>query len=115
MRAFLISVLILTVFSVVSCDSGSIKSTKPKPDSDSTAKIDTENTDSEEDVIIDENVKSDEDTNINAVCGDGNVEGSEACEKEDVINCVEINEKLYEGGKAKCLADLQRLGHRNMH
>ncbi|HOG44326.1 MAG TPA: hypothetical protein PK560_09610 [bacterium] len=105
MRAFLISVLILTVFSVVSCDSGSIKSTKPKPDSDSTAKIDTENTDSEEDVVIDENVKPDEDTNINAVCGDGNVEGSEVCEKEDVINCVEINEKLYEGGKAKCLAD----------
>ncbi|HQN74351.1 MAG TPA: hypothetical protein PLB16_13115, partial [bacterium] len=107
MRTAILTVLSLLVFIFVSCDSGSIKSTKPKTDSDkiSQTDTDTETDDTENDIIKDDNVKPDEDTFVNAVCGDGNVEGSEVCEKEDVINCVEINEKLYEGGKAKCLAD----------
>jgi len=105
MRTLFLSALMLTLFSVVSCDSGPIKSTKPKTDSDTTAKTDTENDDAENDILKDETVQPDEDTNVVAVCGDGKVEGSEVCEKENVINCVEINEKLYEGGKAKCLED----------
>lgn len=42
---------------------------------------------------------------IVAVCGDEKVEGSEICEKEELINCIEIDPSLYKGGKAYCLDD----------
>ncbi|HSW59859.1 MAG TPA: hypothetical protein VLJ60_03625, partial [bacterium] len=104
MRAALLGILFLTIFSV-SCDSGSIKSTKPKTDADAVSQTDKDTADTENDTTEDSDIVEIPDENINAVCGDGKVEGSEVCEKEDVINCVEINEKLYEGGKAKCLID----------
>ena len=37
-------------------------------------------------------------------CGNGIVEGNEVCDG-NIIDCVEINSSLYEGGKAKCLSD----------
>gem|GEM_PF-1599613 len=42
---------------------------------------------------------------IPSVCGDGTVEGIEVCEKDDVIDCIDIDAQIYQGGKAKCLDD----------
>ena len=101
MKVRVFSFLLLFLFFAVSCDGSSIKNTKPKNDSDIISLNDTENDDSEDD----NSIKPDEDNSVNAVCGDGNVEGSEVCEKNDITNCIEIDDKLYQGGKAKCLND----------
>ena len=105
-RAFF-TALLLCAFIFISCDGSAVKSTRPKNDSDGISQTDKDNEadDTENDNFKDDNVKPDEDTGTTSVCGDGEVTGKEICEPEDVINCVEINEKLYEGGKAKCLKD----------
>lgn len=40
-----------------------------------------------------------------AECGDGKVEGSEVCEKDDLEDCVDIDSSTFEGGKARCEKD----------
>lgn len=107
MTTKLMGTLMLLIFVFISCDGSAIKSIRPQTDKDNIAGADTdaETDDAENDITNDNNVKPDDDSVINAVCGDGKVEGREVCEKEDVTNCVDINEKLYEGGKAKCLKD----------
>jgi len=42
---------------------------------------------------------------IEAVCGDGKIEGSEVCEKDDLKDCVDIDSSTYGGGKARCEKD----------
>jgi len=40
-----------------------------------------------------------------AECGDGNIEGTEVCEKDDLKECVDIDSSTFEGGKARCKKD----------
>ena len=89
-------IVLATIFFITSCDSSSIKTTKPKNDGDAISQTDDDKTDSDNEVP---------DENIKTVCGDGKVEGKEVCEIDTMINCIDINSDLYEGGKAKCLED----------
>ena len=107
---FLSFILVFVIFA--GCDSSSIK--KPKPDSitvsdsDTETENDTDETVSDDKDKTDNNTETDNDTekpdDVNAVCGNEIIEGSEECDG-NVANCVDLNEKLYEGGKAKCLDD----------
>ena len=98
------SLILAVAIFAAGCDSSSIKTTKPKTDSDTESVSDSDTSD-EDAELNDSNDSEIPDEFVDAVCGDGKVEGAEACEKDDVINCVEINEKLYNGGKAKCKSD----------
>lgn len=96
MKYFII--VLAVVFFITGCDSSSIKTTKPKNDSDSISQTDKDTADPDNDA-------ENPDENTDVVCGDKKVEGLEVCEKDEVTNCVDINAQLYTGGKAKCLAD----------
>jgi len=48
--------------------------------------------------IIDEDV-------VEPVCGNGELETGEVCEKGDLTDCTEIDPEKYSGGKAFCLDD----------
>ena len=109
---FLSFFLVFFIFLLTACDGSSIK--KPKPDSTSVSDSDSETGNDTDEAVIDDKDKTDENTvtdedseipdDVNAVCGNNITEGSEPCDG-NVVNCVDINPKLYEGGKAKCLDD----------
>ena len=111
MRLFSFS-LIFFIFFITSCDGSSIR--KPKPDSISVSDSDDETENDADNIAVndkdktDENVVTDNDSEIpddvNAVCGNDIIEGTEPCDG-NVANCVDINSKQYESGKAKCLDD----------
>lgn len=97
MRFFSFS-FIFFIFFITSCDGSSIKKANPNPDTEAIS----------DDEKKDENTTTDSDSEIpddvNTVCGNEIVEGSESCDG-NIANCVDINSKLYEGGKARCLDD----------
>lgn len=108
---------VLIIFFLVSCgDSVSTKS-KPKPDSDITAVTDDDSSKSDDtnvndnETVNDNEVTSDGDSIINddaaldedisETCGNLSVEWPEVCDG-GTIDCVDIDNTLYSGGKAKC-------------
>jgi hypothetical protein len=75
--------------------------------------VDSEETDEDidediDDAILDEDVQDndiiDEDV-VEPVCGNGELETGEVCEKGDLTDCTEIDPEKYSGGKAFCLDD----------
>jgi|GEM_PF-735678 len=111
MRFFSFS-LIFFIFFITSCDGSSIR--KPKPDSTSVSDSDDETLNDADNIVVSDKDKTDENTvtdkdseipdDVNAVCGNNIVENSEPCDG-NIIDCVDINSKLYESGRAKCLDD----------
>lgn len=107
----LLSFTLLLFLLSAACDGSAIK--KPKPDSITVSDSDTETENDIDETVTDDKDKpdkteTDKDTetpdDINAVCGNSVVEATEECDG-NVVDCIEINAKLYEGGKAKCLDD----------
>lgn len=102
---------------LISCgDSVSTKG-KPRPDTDNTAITDDDSSQTDDtnvnddgtvndnevtndnDSIVNDDITSDED--ISETCGNSNVEWPEICDG-GTIDCVNIDNTLYSGGKAKC-------------
>jgi len=103
-------VLLFSLTFIGACDGSSIKKAKPNPDNESVSDnelIDTDNITNDNEKN-DENIVADNDSETpddsNAVCGNEIIEGTEPCDG-NVVDCIEINSKLYKAGKAKCLED----------
>lgn len=70
--------------------------------------VDSEETDEDSDEWFDDDEQDidiiDEDI-VEPVCGNGELETGEVCEKGDLTDCTEIDPEKYSGGKAFCLDD----------
>ena len=110
-----LSVLTVAFFVFSSCDGGSVKTKKSVDDTDVSDEDsdeetddsgDTGNTGDSGDTGDSGNTGNSGNTGDTApeTCGDKVVDEGEICDG-NVINCVEIDPKKYESGKAKCLAN----------
>ena len=107
------------MFLLVACDSkktGSGTDNESLLDNDAISDTDDDlvtddltDTDSDTEIVTDSDEILDTDSIINdsdaePVCGNGIIEGTEACDK-DTKNCVDIDSNLFEGGTATCADD----------
>lgn len=113
MNRIVISVVLGLLFFAVSC--GNTFNEKSDKDVIAFGDIDSKSRDADifinndGDILIkddgsDSKYGDDSDNHVGAVCGNGITESEELCDS-NVMDCVNINSKLYKGGKAKCSSD----------